>query len=200
MSDYDRLLEFYQSGAVPWDQADPPPEVLDFVPTLPVGRGLDLGCGLGRAALFMAILGWQVDAVDFIAQAISEATARAKQAGLAERLRFHLSPVTELDFLTERYDFALDVGCAHSFSLEELAAYQRHLRRLLHPGAYYLLFAHLNGTNPDPEARRWLDEADLRQVFEQGFQLERVEHGQTQVGDQAPWPSAWFWFRREAGD
>jgi hypothetical protein len=41
-----------------------------------------------------------------------------------------------------------------------------------------------------------LNETDLRSVFSAGFVLERVEHGQTQVGDQAPWPSAWFWFRR----
>jgi cyclopropane fatty-acyl-phospholipid synthase-like methyltransferase len=197
MSDYNRLLEFYQSGSVPWDQADPPPEVLAFVPTLPVGRGLDLGCGLGRAALFMARLGWQVDAVDFIPQAISEATVRAEQAGLADKIRFHLSPVTQLDFLSGRYDFALDVGCAHNFDPDELTAYHHELRRLLKAEATFLLFAHLNEANPAPEARRWLDEANLRQIFEDGFHLERVEVGQTQVGDQSPWRSAWFWFRRD---
>ena len=167
MSDFDRLLEFYQTGSVPWDQADPPPEVLAFVPTLPVGRGLDLGCGLGRAALFMGRLGWQVDAIDFIPQAITEATARAKQAGLTDKVHFHLSRVTQLDSLTDLYDFALDVGCAHNFSPDELAAYHRELQRLLKPGAYYLLFAHLNEAEPEPEARRWLDEADLLQVFEE---------------------------------
>ncbi|MCB9078179.1 MAG: class I SAM-dependent methyltransferase [Anaerolineaceae bacterium] len=197
MSHFNRLLEFYQSGSVPWDQPDPPPEVMAFVPTLPVGRALDLGTGLGRAALYMAGLGWQVDAIDFIPQAIIEATARAERVGLADQIRFHLSPVSQLDFLTEAYDFALDVGCAHSFGLDELRTYHHELRRLLKPGAYYLLFAHLNEIEPDPDARRWLDEADLRQVFSDGFALERVEYGQTQVGDQSPWRSAWFWFRRD---
>ncbi|GAB4430193.1 MAG: class I SAM-dependent methyltransferase [Anaerolineae bacterium] len=198
MSHHDRLLEFYQTGPVPWDLPDPPPEVLAFVPTLPVGRALDLGCGLGRAALYMARLGWQVDGVDFIAQALSEATHRATQAGLANKIHFHLGPVTRLDFLIGPYDFALDVGCAHSFELDELRAYHRELLRLLKPGAPYLLFAHLNKdeAEQDPEARCWLDEADLYQVFAEGFTLERVEYGQTQVGDQAPWRSAWFWFRR----
>jgi SAM-dependent methyltransferase len=168
---------------------------LAFVPTLLVGRALDLGCGPGRAALFMGSLGWQVDAVDFIPQAIAEATARASQAGLPN-VRFHLSSVTQLAFLTGPYDFALDVGCAHSFTSDELRAYHQELLRLLKPGAYYLLFAHLTEANPDPEARHWLDEADLRRVFEAGFELERVEYGQTQVGDQAPWRSAWFWFKR----
>lgn len=196
MSHYDRLFEFYQTGPVPWDLPDPPPEVLAFVPTLPVGRALDLGCGLGRAALYMARLGWQVDGVDFISKALTEATARASQAGLADKLHFHLSPVTQLDFLAGPYDFALDVGCAHSFTLDELRAYHRELVRLLKPGGHYLLFAHLNEQEVEPEAQRWLNETDLRRTFAEGFVLERVEHGQTQVGDQAPWPSAWFWFRR----
>lgn len=196
MSHYDRLLEFYQAGPVPWDQPDPPPEVLAFVPTLPVGRALDLGCGLGRASFFMAGLGWQVDGVDFIAQALSEATNRASQAGLGDKVRFHLGPVTQLNFLSGPYDFALDVGCAHSFELDDLRAYHGELLRLLKPGASYLLFAHLNPANPEPEARRWLEEADLRQVFARGFVLENVEYGQTQVGEQSPWNSAWFWFKR----
>jgi SAM-dependent methyltransferase len=198
MSHFDRLLEFYQAGPVPWDQSDPPPEVLAFVPTLPVGRALDLGCGLGRAAFYMARLGWQVDGVDFIPQAVTDATERANRAGLADKVSFHLGPVTQLDFLAGPYDFALDVGCAHSFDLDELRAYHRELLRLLKPGAYYLLFAHLNENEIEavPESRRWLDEGDLRQVFAEGFTLERVEYGQTQVGDQTPWRSAWFWFKR----
>lgn len=198
MSDYERLLEFYQAGPVPWDQPDPPPEVLAFVPTVPVGRALDLGCGLGRAALFMGRLGWQVDGVDFIAQALTEAAHRANLAGLSDKVKFHLGPVTQLDFLADRYDFALDVGCAHKFTLDELRAYHRQLLRLLKLDGYYLLFAHLNEgeLEPNSESRRWLEESDLRQIFAAGFTLERVEYGQTQVGDQSPWRSAWFWFRR----
>ncbi len=195
MSHFDQLLEFYQAGPVPWDQPDPPPEVLAFVPTLPVGRALDLGCGLGRAALYLARLGWQVDGVDFIPQAIAEARARAGQTGL-DQVRFHLGSVTQLDFLTGPYDFALDVGCAHSFSLDELQAYHRELLRLLRLGGHYLLFAHLNQVDPELEMRRWLEEAALLDIFAEGFALERVEYGQTQVGDQAPWRSAWFWFKR----
>lgn len=197
MSHFERLLEFYQSGPVPWDRDEPPPEVMEIVPTLPVGRALDLGSGLGRASMFMARLGWQVDGVDFIPQAVEEATARAVQAGLDDKVRFHLGSVLDLDFLEGPYDFALDVGCAHSFDLADLRAYHAGLARLLKPGATYLLFAHLQEENPDPEARRWLEEANLRQVFAEGFILDRVEHGETQVGDQAPWRSAWFWFQRE---
>lgn len=198
MAHYERLLEFYQAGAVPWDRADPPPEVLAFALTLPVGRALDLGCGLGRATIFLARLGWQVDGVDFIEQAVVEATRRAHLAGVAERTHFHRGAVDDLSFLAGPYDFALDVGCAHNFDPDQLRRYHAGLLRLLRAGASYLLFAHLNEADAAPERRRWLDEAVLLAQFGEGFTLTHAEFGQTQVGEQAPWRSAWFWFERSA--
>jgi cyclopropane fatty-acyl-phospholipid synthase-like methyltransferase len=188
----ERMTEFYTSGPVPWDQPDPPPEVLEFAPTLPPGRALDLGCGPGRASIYLASLGWQVDGVDFVPQAIEIARQRAQAAGVSGAT-FHAGPVTSLPQLSGPYDLALDVGCAHSFSVEELTAYHAELLRLLRPGATYLMFAHLGETEDD----RWLAEPALLRVFADGFELERVEHGETTVrGDT--WRSAWFWFRRLA--
>ncbi|MBE0688171.1 MAG: class I SAM-dependent methyltransferase, partial [Anaerolineaceae bacterium] len=104
MKKHERMEEIYESGSIPWDQSDPPPEVIDLAALLPVGRVLDLGCGYGRASIYMARLGWQVDGVDFVAQAIEGARIRADQAGLSEHVNFHQSPVTLLDFLREPYD------------------------------------------------------------------------------------------------
>ena len=197
MSDeiYHQLLERYQSGQVPWDQELPPPEVIDLARTLLPGRALDLGTGFGRAAIYLARLGWEVDAVDFIAEAIAGAVTRAQRMGV-DGVRFHLSQVTAMPFLFAPYDLALDVGCMHNFSSVQLVAYCHELRRLLRPGAHYLLFAHLRA--PDAAEARWLDEALLRRLFSDGFHLRRVEYGTTQVGDNPPWPSAWFWWQRAA--
>ena len=41
-------------------------------------RILDLGCGPGRASIYLARLGWQVDGVDFVPQAIATARQRAR--------------------------------------------------------------------------------------------------------------------------
>lgn len=191
-----RMIDRYQSGELPWDAELPPPEVLDLIPTLKPGRALDLGCGTGRAAIYLARRGWTVDGVDFVPQALEIARARAAAAGVHPR--FHLASVTRLDFLSGPYDFALDVGCGHALPQEALQTYREQLQRLLRPGAIYLLFAHLKEDPPPGEAvdDRWLDEETIRTVFEVGFELENVEHGQTQVGDAPPWRSAWFWYRR----
>lgn len=194
-ANFERLQEIYQSGEVPWDHADPPPEVLAFVPTLPPGRALDLGCGLGRASIFMARLGWQVDGIDFVPQAITAAQERAASAGVSANVRFHHRAVTDLSFLTGPYTLAIDVGCGHNFNPAELHAYHAELRRLLQPGGFFLLFAHLNDESAPAETQRWLNELALVHLFGDGFVLERAEYGRTHVRDDN-WRSAWFWFRR----
>mgnify|MGYP003516116257 CR=1 FL=1 len=80
MSRYERFADRYASGELPWDQADPPPEVLAYVPTLPPGRALDLGCGLGRASLFIAGLGCSRDDEVIVRAVLNLAEAFAVEA------------------------------------------------------------------------------------------------------------------------
>jgi SAM-dependent methyltransferase len=205
MSSFQRFLDRYNSERIPWDDPLPPPELLQLAERLPPGRMLDLGCGYGRAAIYLARLGWTADGVDFIPQAVENARIRAAAAGVADKATFHLAPVSELSFLHPRYDLALDVGCMHSLEDDELRAYHGELCRLLAPGACYLLFAHAYQdtwkdidpvTGEETERPHGIPEATLLALFSEGFQLERVQRGTTQVEDRPPWPSAWYWFRR----
>ncbi len=199
MSQFERLSELYRSGSLSWDDPLPPPEVRDIVASLPAGRAIDLGCGYGRAALYLAAHGWQADGVDFVPQAIDEARLRARNAGLEDRARFHLAPVTQLDGMTESYDLAIDVGCAHGLEADELRAYQGELLRLLKPGARYLLFARINviaDAEPAEAGPLALDRMHLLELFSNGFRLLRASDGWTTVNEQTSWPSAWFWFAR----
>ena len=199
-----RFEERYVTGQVPWDRALPPPEVQAIVPTLTPGRALDIGCGYGRAAIFLAQEGWEADGVDFVPQAIEGAKQRAAAAGLPpERIHFHCADVTRLDFLHPPYDFAVDVGCLHSLEEEDLQRLHGELCRLLRPGALFMLFAHLRDPEAevDPERPRGLLQELLLRVFlngaDAGFQAEKVEHGTTTLPDGTSYASAWFWLRRQ---
>ncbi|WP_150308644.1 SAM-dependent methyltransferase [Planctomonas psychrotolerans] len=57
-------------------------EVVD----LAAGSALDLGCGEGGDALWLAARGWSVTAVDISASALAVGAARALQEGLADRI------------------------------------------------------------------------------------------------------------------
>lgn len=192
---YQEFVERYAAGRVPWDDELPPPEVINLLDRVAPGRALDLGCGYGRAAIMMARRGWQVDAIDFVPQAIAGATVRVQAAGVANHIHFYTASVADLAFLDKPYDLALDVGCMHALTDAERLAYRDELCRLLRPGAHYLLFVHVSDPDVETEARG-LSETTIGALFGQAFSLERVEHGITQVEDQPPWRSAWFWFRR----
>lgn len=49
---------------------------------LPPGRALELACGAGRNAIWLASRGWHVTAVDFSAVALNAARERAAEAGV----------------------------------------------------------------------------------------------------------------------
>jgi len=54
-------------------------ETSDLAP----GRALDIGCGEGADAIWLAGRGWQVTGVDFSAVALERAAARSRRAGVA---------------------------------------------------------------------------------------------------------------------
>lgn len=60
---------------------------------LPAGRALDVACGEGRNAIWLARRGWSAVGVDFSATAIDRARALAEQAGVSARTEFVVGDV-----------------------------------------------------------------------------------------------------------
>ncbi len=87
MSDYDRIHwdERYASAAL---DMTPSPLVVDFALRVIVPqRALDVACGAGRNALYLAILGYSVDAVDISTVALGALEGEARARGLSDRVR-----------------------------------------------------------------------------------------------------------------
>lgn len=62
-------------------------QLAEIAPRLPVGRALDLGCGEGADALWLAERGWTVVGTD-ISETAPPALAAAQARGLAGRIEF----------------------------------------------------------------------------------------------------------------
>ena len=60
--------------------------LVDVVQDLPPGTALDLGCGEGGDAVWLALRGWQVTAVDVSPTALERADRHAAEAGVAGRV------------------------------------------------------------------------------------------------------------------
>ena len=78
-ADWDRR---YAAAELLWS-AGPNRFLVAEVDGLPPGRALDLACGEGRNALWLAEQGWQATGVDFAAVAVERARRIAGERGLA---------------------------------------------------------------------------------------------------------------------
>jgi SAM-dependent methyltransferase len=73
--DWDRR---YRESELVWS-AEPNRFVAEICADLPVGRALDVACGEGRNAIWLAGLGWQVTGVDFSSAALDKARQIAQR-------------------------------------------------------------------------------------------------------------------------
>lgn len=80
--------ERYRSRQLVWG-AGPNQRFADAVADLPPGRALDLGCGEGRNAIWLATRGWTVTAVDFSSVGLERAAHLAEDRGVDVELLRH---------------------------------------------------------------------------------------------------------------
>lgn len=100
----------YRAGA-PWE-IGPRAELVDLVTTgrIPPGRAIDLGCGTGANAMFLAEHGFDVTGVDFSPVALAAARRAAARQGV--RVRFVQADITAaaLPGVEGPFDLLVDYG------------------------------------------------------------------------------------------
>jgi SAM-dependent methyltransferase len=102
------------------------------------GRALDLACGQGRNAAWLAELGWRVTAVDFSQVAIEKARARAVERGV--EVEWVHADLLEFEPRPSAYGLVL-VFYLH-VPLADRRAVLRSAMRALAPGGTFLLVGH----------------------------------------------------------
>jgi SAM-dependent methyltransferase len=119
MSDPNHWEERYKTGATPWDLGRPDSNLTDMVikGLIPSCKALEIGCGTGSNAVWLAQHNFSVTATDVSEVAIDKARERASGAGV--ECTFLLS-----DFLNDKvpdapFGFVFDRGCFHSFDSDE---------------------------------------------------------------------------------
>jgi len=103
--------------------------------SLSPGRVLELGCGNGRNAAYLASLGCSVDAVDFSAQAIDWARDRARQRGV--QVNFECCSIFAAAFTPGSYDLVYDSGCFHHLPPHRRKDYVELVHSALKPSGSY---------------------------------------------------------------
>lgn len=126
-------------GHPPWDTGISPPELHAFIQKTSPGRALDLGAGTGTNMATLAEAGWEAEGVEFALIAVQAARRKLKKLGHAPKV--YCRDVTEIGFLTRKYDLVLDIGCFHSLSGTRRLKYLDNLKKLLAVNGTFLLYA-----------------------------------------------------------
>jgi SAM-dependent methyltransferase len=127
----------YKSGEpLPWDTGTPDPMLISVIEShrIAPGRALDVGCGTGTNAIYLAQRGFEVVGVDIAPAAVEKARANANG-----RCRFET-----VDFLTATppggpFQFAFDRGCFHVFDDDrDRARFAQNVAAVLVDGGLWL--------------------------------------------------------------
>ena len=154
----------YAEGTAPWDVSEPQPEIVALEDAGTFGpRVLDVGCGTGQTALFLASRGHDVVGVDAAPAAIESAKSRAAEQGLD--ICFRTADVLEvLPELVGHFHAVTDVGFFHALADEQRGDFAAKLAGVLAPGGVYAMLC-FSERVPGHWGPRRVSDAEIRATF-----------------------------------
>ena len=122
---------------------EPTRALVDEASGLPPGRALDLGCGEGGDALWLAGRGWTVTGLDLSPTALRRADAAARAAGLSARVRWEVVDLADPAGWPDEAAYDLVTACFLQTPLEFPRTEVLHRAAdLVAPGGRLLVVAH----------------------------------------------------------
>ena len=172
----------YREGTTPWNTGITPPEVVEFW-----NRGLsrdtvtaiDLGCGSGTNAAFLAAKGMTVIALDHSGIALEMARKRIAVQLLDYRARisFIQADVARLPVFNASAFYILDIGCLHALPSETRDHYVFGVSENLAPGGFYHLFAFDRIDTESGERDRGMGPSEVIDLFTPALEVTEIRRG-----------------------
>jgi SAM-dependent methyltransferase len=162
----------YRTGTPPWDIGRPQPAIVELTGREGLaGAVVDVGCGTGENALYLASRGLDVTGIDAAPTAIARARRKASERGL--EAEFLVADALQLPEIGRSFDAAIDCGLFHTFSDAERMSFERSLYAVLRPGARYFLlcFSDLEDGSWGP---RRVSQAEIRGTFSAGWRVDSI--------------------------
>ncbi len=186
-------MDFFNSayeGTPPWDIGRPQKEFIRLAEDGEIsGKVLDVGCGTGENALYLAHLGLEVWGIDSALSAIKKARDKAKKRGTI--VNFLVSDALELQSLKNEFDTIIDCGLFHVFSDEERPLYAESLSSALHPGGNYFMLC-FSENEPGSYGPRRVTQAEIRTTFSKGWKVNYIREAELETMFGAEGVKAWL--------
>ena len=187
--------ERYRDGDTPWDTNRPSTELVRVLGewSITPGRVLEIGCGTGTNAVYLAQQGYQVTAQDLSPRAIEQAKARAAREGAL--VDFLTGDVLELADSSDPFPFVFDRGVYHIVRQVDVERFVDVMSQLTAPGGLYLALAG-NDEEPNPTegGPPRVSVRDICHDFDTGFQIVQLREfyfDPIQLAGQTARPLAW---------
>ncbi len=133
---------YHVPGEAPWTFQEPHPLLVALVAQhkIPLGRVLEVGCGEGYHAIYLASRGCTVTAIDCSSNAIQYAQEHSRDAKV--RIEFLKMDYRDLSTWDRQFDFVFDWRFLHEITDEEARrVYVKNVARCLGKGGKYLSVA-----------------------------------------------------------
>ncbi len=173
MSDVEHWNQRYREGDSPWDTGEPSSELLRVLAEEKITPcpAIELGCGTGSNAVWLARQGFNVLGVDLSPLAIERAEQRAQAAEV--KARFLAADVLDPPDLGGPYPFFFDRGCYHVVRRTDVSRYLRTLERVTAMGTVGLVLAG-NACEPHSPGPPVVTEEEIRGELERLFEVVRL--------------------------
>lgn len=148
----------------PWDTKAPKENVVAWAAAgLVHGDVLDIGCGLGDNAIYLAQQGFTVTGLDISPTALITAERRSVDAKV--NVRFAVADATRLDGYDGAFDTVIDSGMYHCLDDDAKRSYAAAVHRATRPGATLLLGAFTDANADDDWGAPTVSEETLRSTL-----------------------------------
>ena len=157
----------------PWDIGRPQQEIVRLEQTGQItGTVLDVGCGTGDNALFLASCGHEVVGLDSVERAIEAARRKADERSLSAT--FIRGEILSLREIGRTFDTVIDSGLFHTLSDNERLLFVRNLHEVLVPGGSYVMLA-FSDLEPAGYGPRRITKQEIQDSFSDGWRINGIQ-------------------------
>ena len=173
-----------------WDTGRPQVEFVNLEKAGEIdGSVLDVGCGTGENALYLAQKGYQVTGVDSSPTALAKAMLKVAERGL--KVKFLLFDSLQLEHLGTVFDTIIDSGLFHSYSGEKRSLFVKSLGGVLRPGGYYHMLCFSEG-DFGLSGPKSVTKGDIQFNFRDGWDIKAIRKARFEINHGCGWNWAWL--------
>ena len=174
INEWEKIYRTTPLHKLPW-HSEKPAEYLVTLLTqkkIHVGKALDVCCGAGTNAVYLAGNGFRVTGIDISSTAIHHAKKRAQQQGVAPDCTFLAGNILTIQLPYNEFDFIFDRGCYHHIPLAKKPYFARLIAELLKKNGHYFLSCFSDKNEP---WEKNVSKEEIKNNFSPYFSIGRIQ-------------------------